>query len=136
MRAGPRVTPVTSPPRLGAPAEGGDAGAQALVAGGWISNKSDNICGIDDLKKVSNPAQVDYPDLLAATPQMKRIKKDGIDPKSPQGKLLRQEASTLITKACETVRTAKGYCGIWKAISHSDHRKVPDATSAVKAELK
>lgn len=123
VRPAPVVTPVTAPPSL------------ELATAGWKGKKTDNICGIDDLKKVSNPAEVDYPDLMASTPQMKRIEKDGIDPESPQGKILRQEAVRLITKTCEVVRRQKGYCGIWKAIAHEDARSITDATGYVKAEL-
>ena len=119
--APPVMTPSTAPPG---------------TLAGWKGDKADNICGIDDLKKVSNPAQVDYPDLMAATPQMKKIEKDGIDPDSAQGKLLRQEAVRLITKTCETIRRRKGYCGVWKEVAHKDKRSVPDVTSDVKAEMK
>ncbi|MFT5288857.1 MAG: hypothetical protein ACI8QS_000762 [Planctomycetota bacterium] len=122
----PSMAPATTPPSI--------FGVEAFVAG-WRGNTSDNICGIEDLRKVSNPGQVDYPDLLAATPQMKRIKKDGIDPDSAQGRILRQEAARLITKSCQIIRSRGGFCGIWKEIAHSDKRSVPDVTSDVRAEL-
>jgi hypothetical protein len=101
----------------------------------WIADADDNICGIKDLKKVSNPAKVDYDGLWDATPQIKQMKDKKIDPESTEGKALRSQAKTLITKTCELVRSAKGHCGIWKAIKNEDGRKVPDLTDDVKDKL-
>ena len=101
----------------------------------WVADEEDNICGIKDLKKVSNPAKVDYDDLWEATPQIKKMKEKKIDPESTEGKALRSQAKTLITKSCELVRAAKGHCGIWKTIKHEDGRKIPDVTEDVKEKL-
>lgn len=101
----------------------------------WVAEDGDNICGIKDLKKVSNPAKVDYDDLWEATPQIKEMKEKKIDPESTEGKALRSQAKTLITKTCELVRAAKSYCGVWKAIKNEDGRKVPDVTDDVKEKL-
>jgi len=109
--------------------------AFSLVADKWVAEDEDNICGIKDLKKVSNPATVTYDDLWEATPQIKKMKEKKIDPESTEGKALRSQAKTLITKTCELVRSAKGYCGIWKTIKNEDGRKVPDATDDVKDKL-
>src|SRR5262245_7333687 len=105
------------------------------MADKWVAEDEDNICGIKDLKKVSNPAKVDYDDLWDATPQIKQMKEKKIDPESTEGKALRSQAKTLITKTCELVRSAKGYCGVWKAIKNEDGRKVPDVTDDVKEKL-
>jgi len=101
----------------------------------WVADEDDNICGIKDLKKVSNPAKVDYDDLWDATPQIKKMKEKKIDPESTEGKALRSQAKTLITKTCELVRAAKGHCGIWKTIKNEDGRKIPDVTEDVKEKL-
>lgn len=101
----------------------------------WVAEEDDNICGISDLKKVSNPAKVDYDGLWDATPQIKKMKEKKIDPESTEGKALRSQAKTLITKTCELVRAAKGHCGIWKSIKNEDGRKVPDVTDDVKGKL-
>ena len=103
--------------------------------GRWMASVYDNICGITDLRKVSNPARVNYPFLLAATPQMQEIKRERIDPNSVEGKALRNRAKTLITRTSELVRQAKGHCGIWKVIRNEDGRIVPDMTSSVKKKL-
>ena len=100
----------------------------------WIAEESDNICGISSPKKISNPAKVDYHDIWEATPEIKEMKRKGIDPNSPKGKALRNQAKTRITKACEEVR-AKKYCGVWRTIEHKDGRKVPDLTDEVKARF-
>lgn len=101
----------------------------------WVADEDDNICGIKDLKKVSNPAKVDYDDLWDATPQIKKMKEKKIDPESTEGKALRNQAKTLITKTCELVRSAKGHCGIWKTIKNADGRTVPNVTDDVKDKL-
>lgn len=106
-----------------------------LVEAKWVADEDDNICGIKDLKKVSNPAKVDYDTLWDATPQIKKMKEKKIDPESTEGKALRSQAKTLITKSCELVRAAKGHCGIWKAIKNEDKRTVPDVTDDVKDKL-
>ena len=101
----------------------------------WVAEEDDNICGIKDLKKVSNPAKVAYDDLWEATPQIKKMKEKKIDPESAEGKALRSQAKTLITKSAELVRAAKGHCGIWKAIKNEDGRKIPDVTDDVMDKL-
>lgn len=98
---------------------------------GWIAQESDNICGISDLKKVTNPAKVDYDHLLEETPQIKEMKRRDIDPESTEGKALRKGAQTLITKSSEVVRKEKGHCSVWKAIANKDHREIPDVTQDV-----
>jgi hypothetical protein len=107
----------------------------AVVESKWIANEEDNICGIKDLKKVSNPAKVDYDELWDATPQIKKMKEKKIDPESAEGKALRSQAKTLITKKCEEVRASKAHCGVWKAIKNEDKRVVPDITRDVKDKL-
>lgn len=101
----------------------------------WVADEDDNICGIKDLKKVSNPAKVDYDGLWDATPQIKTMKEKKIDPESTEGKALRSQAKTLITKTCELVRAAKGHCGVWKTIKNEDGRTIADVTEAVKEKL-
>jgi hypothetical protein len=105
------------------------------VGTGWIVDRADNICGLDDPKMLSKPARVDYDGLIKATAEMKKIKDDKIDPNSPQGIQLRQAAATRVQKAADKVRAADGYCSVWKTIRHQDGRSVPDITDAVKAQL-
>lgn len=113
----------------------GDVVTAASEAAKWVADEEDNICGIKDLKKVSNPAKVVYDDLWDATPQIKKMKEKKIDPDSTEGKALRSQAKTLITKTAELVRSAKGHCGIWKSIKNEDGRKIPDVTEDVLGKL-
>ena len=102
---------------------------------GWRANASDNIAGLSDLKKLSNPAVVDYAACLAATTEMQEIERDRIDPDSAKGRSLRQQALDRVTKAAEAVRQEKRFCSIWKAIAHKDGRSVPNVTHDVKGKL-
>jgi hypothetical protein len=112
-----------------------EGSALLAVEDKWVADEDDNICGIKDLKKISNPAKVDYDSLWDATPQIKKMKEKKIDPESTEGKALRSEAKTLVTKSCELVRSAKGYCGVWKTIKNEDGRTVPDITDDVKTKI-
>jgi hypothetical protein len=107
----------------------------APPAAGWIVDRADNICGLDDAKMLSKPAKVDYDALLKATPQYKKIKDNKIDPNSPEGIQLRQEAANKVRDASDKIRQQEGYCSVWKTIKHSDGRAVPDITDLVKAQL-
>ena len=109
--------------------------AALAESGDWKASSGDNIAGISDLKKISNPATVDYTGLLAATTEMKELKRDRIDPESAKGRSLRQLAADRVTKASEAVRKEKRHCSVWKAIAHADKRKIPDITKAVKDKL-
>jgi hypothetical protein len=101
----------------------------------WICDRSDNICGLDDPRMLSKPCKVDYDALLKATPEMKKIANDKIDPNSSEGINLRQKAVDRIRDKAEAVRTANGYCSVWKTIRHQDGRNIPDITDLVKAQL-
>jgi hypothetical protein len=101
----------------------------------WIAQKPDNVCGLRSLDQLSNPAVVDYDALLEATPEMKKLKDQGIGRDTPEGIRLIAEATTRITNACEKVRAAAGHCSVWKAIQHKDGRSITDITAKVKAQL-
>jgi len=102
---------------------------------GWVVDRADNICGLEDAKTLSKPAKVDYDALLKATPQYKKIKDNKIDPNSPEGIQLRQEAANKVRDACDKIRQQNGYCSVWKTIKHTDGRAVADITDQVKALL-
>ena len=111
------------------------AAAHPAAESGWKAGDGDNIAGLADLKKISNPAVVDYAALLAATPEYRELEKARIDPESAKGRTLRQQAADRVTKAADLVRKEKRYCSVWKEISHKDGRKVPDVTQEVKDRL-
>ncbi|MEL6716517.1 MAG: hypothetical protein AAFP86_22240, partial [Planctomycetota bacterium] len=101
----------------------------------YVVNKSDNICGLDQPRQLTNPAVVDYDALVAATPEAKKIKKDKIDPKSSEGITLMTKARARVLKACEAVRASGGHCSVWKSISRRDGKAVSNITAAVQRKL-
>lgn len=101
----------------------------------WIAARSDSICGLDDPALLSAPALVAYDALLALTPEMRRIREEGIDERSALGIQLRQKAADRVRDACELVRLERAFCSIWRKIRHRDGRTVPDATADVAAIL-
>lgn len=101
----------------------------------WVCDRSDNICGLDDPKMLSKPAKIDYDALLKATPEMKKIAADKIDPNSSEGINLKSRAADRVREKADAVRSAQGYCSVWKTISHKDGRTIPDITDLVKAQL-
>ncbi len=104
-----------------------------VAARDWSAKAEDNICGLRDLAQVSNPVVIDFQACLDATPEMKKIKAEKIDPKSPDGIRLTTEATNRVTQACESVQKANGYCSVWKSIKHKDGRAITDVSSQVTA---
>ncbi len=102
-------------------------------ASDWIADSDDHICGLSSLRALSNPAKVSYSKLWDATPEIKRMIREGIDPESAEGIQLQQEATDRILEACKSVSDDQDHCSVWKAISHEDGRKIPDITKKVKA---
>lgn len=102
---------------------------------GWECKSSDNICGLRDKRQLSNPARVDWSTLLDDTAEMKELVKKGIDPNSPEGIRLKNKAESRLRAACEAEMDAGGHCSVWKAISHTDGRDIPDITEAVRLRL-
>ena len=119
-------------------AAGHDVGslvAENAVAVGWVCDRADSICGLDDPKMLSKPAKVDYDALYKATPEYKKIRDEKIDANSSEGIQLRQRAVDRIREKTESIRSQNGYCSVWKTIKHQDGRVVPDITDQVKALL-
>ena len=109
-----------------------DASAQIQ---GWITRGQDNVCGLRDARQLSNPAKVDFPALLEETDEMKRLRKERIDPNSPQGIQLRDAARSKVANACEAIMQDQGHCSIWSSIRHSDGRAVTDVTDLVRQKM-
>lgn len=99
----------------------------------WSAKAEDNICGLRDVTQVSNPVVIDFQACLDATPEMKKIKSEKIDAKSPEGIRLTTEATNRVTQACESVQKSHGYCSVWKSIKHKDGRVITDISSLVTA---
>ncbi|MFT5731770.1 MAG: hypothetical protein ACJAZN_000308 [Planctomycetota bacterium] len=101
----------------------------------YVVTKTNNICGLDEPRQLTNPAVVDYDALLEATPERKKMKKDKIDPTSSEGITLMTKARARVLKACESVRASHGHCSVWKVIKRRDKRAVDDITDEVKRQL-
>lgn len=101
----------------------------------YIVDKSDNICGLDEPRALSNPAKVDYEALLEATAEVKEIHKRRIDPESAKGIKLMTDARRKVLAACDSVRSDEGYCSIWKKISRRDKTPIDDITAKVKSKI-
>jgi len=102
---------------------------------GWICDEVDNICGLKDAGKLSNPARVNWPSLWDDTPEIKKMKDEGVNPDSPEGLRLQQKATQRLTRGCETERKAGAHCSVWKKIRHEDGRRVADLTEKVRKHL-
>lgn len=118
------------------PAVHAEAQPEAALAVGrdWVLRTADNICGLRDANQLTHPGLIDFEACLAATPEMKRIASQGIDPKSAEGIQLRNAAVTRVTNAAEAVRAAGGYCSVWKEIRHKDGRAIDDLSNRVIAQ--
>ncbi len=105
------------------------------VFNGWIADEADNVCGVRVARQVTNPVSVRYEELLEATPEMLRMKREGISRDSAQGQVLYAGAVDRVRKAATRIMGSGAYCSIWKQIRHRDGRSVHDVTSDVKSEL-
>ena len=102
---------------------------------GWIATPADNICGVKEPRMVTQPGVVNWQQLMDSTPEMKKMKKEGIKRDSPKGAQLISEAQSRCKRACvKQMRVAK-VDSMWKNISHVS--KAPwDQTHAVIALMK
>lgn len=112
-----------------------DLSSTSEAAPDWIVKQSDNICGLKNARQLSNPGKVDFASLYASTPEAKKIKRDGIDPESPEGNRLRVSATERIGKAAAQVMSDRGLCSIWKSIRSRTGRAPQDVTETVRGLL-
>jgi len=97
---------------------------------GWIATPADNVCGVKEPRMVKQPGVVNWKQLMDNTPEMKKMKKEGIKKDSPKGAQLISEAESRCKRACvKQMRVAK-VDSMWKNITHVS--KAPwDQTHAV-----
>ena len=101
----------------------------------WIVKAVDNVCGVSNARQITFPAQVKYDALMRATPEMKQMKREGIDKDSPRGIKLVSAAKARILTAAKAVMSDKGHCSVWKKISHKRGASATDITDAVLLKL-
>jgi len=109
--------------------------ATNLSAPDWVVRQSDNICGLKNARQLSNPGKVDFASLYDSTSEAQKIKRDGIDPNSPEGSQLRAAAYERIRKACEQVMNDRALCSVWKDISSRTGRTAQNVTETVRGLL-
>jgi hypothetical protein len=126
--------PIAEPP-LRVPALVSVLAVGSSVLADWVADSGDNVCGLSDVRALSDPAKVDYEKLWDATPEIKKMKKDGIDPSSAEGIQLKEKATDRIREACKQVMEDKGHCSVWKKIRHTDGRKIADITEQVQKKF-
>ena len=95
----------------------------------WRTNPKDNICGLTSTRQLTQPARIDYRTAIASTPEMKDLKRRGISLDSAEGQILRERAADRVRKIGSKLMKRKGHCSLWKEISHSNNRVIPDMTS-------
>ena len=105
-----------------------------IAASDWIVEEADNVCGLTDPRQISNPAEIDYDELLKATSEWKEMKRKGIDKDTPEGQVLYNKAVDRVQTAASKVMKDKGYDSVWK--SDLDRPPVGSlVTDDVKAKL-
>ena len=107
----------------------------ATAGSDWTVKTADSVVGVSEARQITNPSKINYSKLLKATPEMKELKKEGLDKNSARGQTLVSQAQSRIARASRAVMTAKGYCSVWKKISHKKQQAVTDITALVKAKL-
>lgn len=101
----------------------------------WVANARDNICGVSNPRQITNPAKLDYRNVMAATREMKDLKHRGIDLTSAEGRILRQHAMDRVRRIGSKIMRKNGNCSLWKKISHRDGRRIRDLSTDVIAAL-
>lgn len=110
--------------------------ATATVTGSdWVVQSEDAVCGVSEAHQISNPAKVDYEALMKVTSEMKKLRKERIDKTSAEGLTLVTKARAKVCTAAKAVMKEKGYCSVWKKITHKKRQAVTDITAAVKKKL-
>jgi len=97
----------------------------------WVVKSEDNVCGVSEARQITFPAKVRYDELMRATPEMKEIKRLGIDKDSARGQALITDAKSRVQDAARAVMTDKGHCSVWKKITSTSGQAVTDITDAV-----
>ena len=103
--------------------------------GDWEGKAEDNVCGLSEVRHVSNPAVIQYEALMRATPEMKEMKRKGIDKDSARGQVLISDARDRVKRAAKAVMSDKGYCSVWKKIQNKRGQKAADITDDVLQQL-
>ncbi len=111
------------------------AGRPAEAAVSYEARATNSISGLTDVSQLSNPMAVRYGEVMEATEERTRMRKEKIDPTSPLGEILESTAHRRVSAASRLVMRRDGHCSAWKKIKRKDGRAVPDLTADVIAQL-
>ena len=101
----------------------------------WVVRSEDHICGVSEARMIANPARVDYESLMDSTPEIKELRRKGIDRDSARGQTLVTAARDRVRRATNAIMKEQGYDSVWKRISHKQGRSAADITSAVTTKI-
>jgi len=110
-------------------------GRPAEAAASYEAKASHSISGLTNVSQLSNPMVVRYEEVMEATEERVRMRKEKIDPTSPLGEILESAAHRRVSAASRAVMRREGHCSAWKRIKRKDGRSVPDLTADVIAQL-
>ncbi len=111
------------------------SGGAAKAAASYEAKASHSISGLSNVSQLSNPMAVRYDEVMEATEERVRMRKEKIDPTSPLGEILESAAHRRVSAATRSVMLRDGHCSAWKKIKRKDGRPVPDLTADVIAQL-
>ncbi len=101
----------------------------------WVVRSEDHICGVSEARMIANPARVDYESLMDSTPEIKELRRKGIDRDSARGQTLVTAARDRVRRATNAVMKEKGYDSVWKQISNKKGVAAADITGAVTTRI-
>ena len=101
---------------------------------GWQAQQEDNICGINIIQKVENPAVIDWSSAMNITKEIKTLKKHKIDRKSARGRLLIADATDKVARASNFIMNKIEVDSVWKKITHPT-KKALNITQRVKDKI-
>ena len=101
----------------------------------WIVKAENSICGLSQSRQLRKPAKVRFDDLLALTPEKKKLDRERIDPNSAKGLRLMNDARNRVRDACSKTMKDQGYDSVWKQIKSRKGARVADVTASVAIEI-
>ena len=101
----------------------------------YVADPVDCVVGLDQPRQLQNPAHVDHPRALEATPPVREMRRRRIDPDSAEGIILRSRGEGLVRQACQVVMDEEGFDSVWRRIRRRDGVPIPDVTARVIARV-
>ena len=101
----------------------------------WIVQPEDSICGVREARQITKPAVIRFDYLVGVTPEGKKVKRERIDPNSPEGIRLLNLAKSKVRDGSSVVMKRQGFDSVWKVISSRKGTHVEDVTEYVEIEI-